>query len=104
MISLIFAEHQACDGIRSEPTRTFEDSFEVICSHIDRIHELTGSHEHTAIGSDLDGYIRPTLAGLDDCSALARVEAALLERYGPEDGEQIASGNVLRLLRSYWRS
>lgn len=104
VIGLIFAEHQACDGLRAEPTRSFEDSIGVLCRHIDRIEELTGSHRHTAIGSDFDGYIRPTLAGLDDCSAMARVESALVERYGSEDGERIASGNVLRLLRTYWRS
>ena len=45
--------------------------------HIDRIRELTGSHRHVGIGSDLDGFIKPTLAGLQTMSDMAPLEAAL---------------------------
>ena len=103
VVGLIMAEHQAADGLRRSRTRSFEDSFAVIGSHIDRIRELTGSHRHVAIGSDLDGYIKPTLAGIEDMSGMARLEASLIERYGEADASSIASGNILRLLRNYWR-
>ena len=103
LVGLIFSEHQAADGVRHRRTRTFEESFEVLCRHIEKIREITGSHEHTALGSDFDGFIRPTLAGLADASAMAGLERALIERYGEEDGERIASGNVLALLRRWWR-
>jgi microsomal dipeptidase-like Zn-dependent dipeptidase len=102
VVGLIFAEHQAADGLRRR-TSTFEESFEVLCSHVDRIREVTGSHDHTGLGSDLDGFIKPTLAGLGDASAMARLERALVERYGEEDGRRIASENALRVLRGYWR-
>ena len=102
VVGLIFAEHQAADGLRRR-TSTFEESFEVLCSHVDRIREVAGSHEHTGLGSDLDGFIKPTLAGLGDASAMARLERALVERYGEEDGRGIASENALRVLRGYWR-
>lgn len=101
LIGLIAAEHQATDGLRRERTRTFEDSFAVLANHIDRIREITGSHRHTAIGSDFDGFIKPTLAGLADSRSLGRLEARLRGHYG-EAGDLIASGNVLRLLRSAW--
>lgn len=102
-MGVILSEHQAADGLRHRRTRTFEQSFEIVCRHLDRIREITGSHEHAAIGSDLDGFIKPTLAGLEDEARMARLEDALMERYGPDDGRRIASGNVLRLLRGWWR-
>lgn len=104
VIGLIFAEHQASDGLRQGHTRRLEDSIDVLCRHIDRLRQLTGSHDHTAIGSDLDGFIKPTLAGLEDAAEMSKLERALDERYGPETAAKIASGNLLRLLRSYWRS
>lgn len=103
VVGLIFAEHQAADGLRRRHTKTFEESFDVLCRHIDRIREIAGSHEHTALGSDLDGFIKPTLAGLGDASAMARLERGLVERYGADDGRRIASENALRVLRGYWR-
>lgn len=103
VIGLILAEHQAADGLRHRRTRSFDEAFDVLCRHIDRIREIAGSHEHTAIGSDLDGFIKPTLAGLEDASSMARLERALADRYGAQDGARIASGNGLRLLREHWR-
>jgi microsomal dipeptidase-like Zn-dependent dipeptidase len=104
VIGLIFAEHQAADGLRRKRTRTFEESFEVLCRHIDRLREITGSHAHTGIGSDLDGFIKPTLAELGDMRRMRQVGQALVARYGEVDGAAIASGNVVRVLRAYWRS
>ena len=113
VVGLIFAQHQLYDGLDISAKRwlglpirrrpRFEDSFEVLCRHIDRIHEVAGSHRHTAIGSDLDGFIKPTLPGLEDMRDMANLERALRDRYGEEDGELICSGNALRLLTSYWR-
>ena len=103
VIGLILAEHQATDGIRTKATTTLDDSLEVLWRHVDRLHELTGSHRHTALGTDLDGFIKPTLAGLESAADLAALEEALVARYGRADGELIASGNALRLLRGYWR-
>lgn len=104
VIGVILSEHQGSDGLRRLHTRNFQQSLDVVCRHLDRIREITGSHEHAAIGSDLDGFIKPTLAGLEDSARLGRLEAALVQRYGAADAERIASGNLLRLLRSHWGS
>jgi microsomal dipeptidase-like Zn-dependent dipeptidase len=101
VIGLIFAEHQAADGLPHP--HDFEDSADLLHRHIGRIREITGSHQHTAIGTDHDGFIKPTLPGLEDAGTLSRLEVALRERYGDTDGEAIASGNALRLLRAGWR-
>ncbi len=113
VVGLIFAQHQVFDGLDVKPhgwlglpirkRPRFEDSFEALCRHIDRIHDVTGSHRHTAIGSDLDGFIKPTLPGLEDMRDMAPLERALRDRYGEENGELICSGNALRLLTTYWR-
>ena len=102
-IGLIFAQHQLNDGLRRRQTRGFEESFEVIAAHVERIREITGSHRHSAIGSDFDGFVKPTLAGLESMADMRRLETALRQRYG-DDAEAITSGNALRVLRSGWRA
>jgi microsomal dipeptidase-like Zn-dependent dipeptidase len=102
VIGLIFAEHQILDGLQRRGTKTFEESFEILCRHIDRIREITGSHGHAAIGSDLDGFIKPTLAGLQTMADMKPLERALIDRYGEADAELITSGNALRVLRAGW--
>ena len=103
VIGLILAQHQLNDGVRKKETKTFEESFKVIAQHIDRVREITGSHEHVAIGSDFDGFIKPTMGGLESSSDLARLPAALTARYGAADAERILSGNLLRVLRTALR-
>jgi microsomal dipeptidase-like Zn-dependent dipeptidase len=102
VVGLIFADHQILDGLRRRHTESFDDSFEILARHIDRIAEITGSHRHTAIGSDLDGFIKPTLAGLQTMADMKPLGQALTARYGAADAELLASGNALRLLRAGW--
>jgi microsomal dipeptidase-like Zn-dependent dipeptidase len=101
VIGVILCDHYTTNGIRQQ-TRTLEESLEVVARHVDRIRSVTGSHDHTALGTDLDGFIKPTLAGLDDASHLWRLEEAVVARYGAMDGAKICSENALRVLRSYW--
>ena len=56
---------------------------------------------YTAFGSDLDGFIKPTMPGLETPAAFARVEQRLIQKYGAAIAGQICSGNALRVLR-YW--
>ena len=101
LVGLILAQHQLSDGLRDEPTRTFDDSLDVLFRHVDKIAEITGSHEHVAIGTDFDGFIKPTLSGLETMADLAKLEAALRDRYG-QDAELMLSANALRVLSSVW--
>ncbi|HEX2126290.1 MAG TPA: membrane dipeptidase [Thermoleophilaceae bacterium] len=88
-------------GIRRKEGR-FDESFEVTCRHIDKLHEITGSHEYVALGTDFDGFIKPTMGGLETPADLRLLEARLAERYG-DDAALITSGNALRVLRELWR-
>ena len=103
VIGLIFAQHQLLDGLGRKHARTFDESFEVLCTHIDKLASVTGSFRHIGLGTDFDGFIKPTLGGLESSADLAQLERALRSKYGNENAEAITSGNALRLLRGYWR-
>ncbi|HEX2232698.1 MAG TPA: membrane dipeptidase [Thermoleophilaceae bacterium] len=101
VIGLIMAQHQLNDGIRRRKTKDLEASFEVIRRHVDKIREITGSHRHVALGTDFDGFIKPTMGGLENAGDLSLLQAKLQEEYG-EDAELIASANAIRVLRKLW--
>ena len=75
----------------------------LVFAHIDRVAQVTGSHDHAAIGTDLDGWIKPALPGLEHLGRMRYVQDALAAKYGTEVAEKISSGNVLALLRRAWR-
>jgi microsomal dipeptidase-like Zn-dependent dipeptidase len=115
VVGLIFAQHQLYDGLVEGPRSpsppppprlpkpgSFEDSVALLRTHIDRIRDITGSHRHTAVGSDLDGFIKPTLPHLEDMRDMAPLQQALRGAYGDDDAELICSGNGMRLLTEYW--
>jgi len=97
VIGLIFAQHQANDGVRRTGTKTLGESLDVLGRHIDAIHAVTGSYDHIAIGSDLDGFIKPTLGGVESAADLAQLAGGLRERY-PDAAEKILTENALRVL------
>jgi microsomal dipeptidase-like Zn-dependent dipeptidase len=108
VIGLILGEKLATADVRETPTETLEDSLDVLFKHVDRIQEWSGppqarAYDNVAIGTDLDGFVKPTLAGLQTAEDLHLLESALIERYGPDVAAKITTGNALRLLRGYWR-
>lgn len=102
LIGLIFAEHQAADGLDYDRRGGLAASVEILGTHVDRIAAIAGSHGHVAIGSDFDGYIKPTLAGLEDAGELGPLPAALEKRYDAATAAAILRDNALRLLREHW--
>jgi microsomal dipeptidase-like Zn-dependent dipeptidase len=111
VIGLIFARHQLEDGPppvrparrpRLTKKRRFDASFATLCAHIDEIARVADSHRHIAIGSDFDGFVKPTLGGLRDMRDMARLEQRLHSHYGNEIGRMICSDNALRPLTTYW--
>jgi microsomal dipeptidase-like Zn-dependent dipeptidase len=104
VMGVIACKHYTESGLRPESkVKTFEDSMELVFAHIDRIAQVTGSHDHAAIGSDLDGWIKPALPGLEHLGRMRYVQEALAAKYGAEVAEKIASANLLALLRRAWR-
>lgn len=102
VVGLIMAQYQLNDGIRRR-TRSFEESFDVIHRHIEKIAEITGSYRHVSFGTDFDGFIKPTLTGLENEADMKRLEQELRKHYRDEDVELITSQNAIRVLRQLWR-
>jgi microsomal dipeptidase-like Zn-dependent dipeptidase len=102
VVGLILAQYQLNNGIRHFYTRSFDQSFDVIRRHVNKIVEVTGSHEHVALGTDFDGFIKPTMSGLEDMSDLTRLEQRLRQEYGDADADLITHRNALRVLHALW--
>jgi microsomal dipeptidase-like Zn-dependent dipeptidase len=103
VIGLIMAHHQIDDGLRRTNTTTFDESMTIIDKHIAKIAEITDGYQHVAIGTDFDGFIKPTLGGLQTMADLTALEERLVAKYGAADAKLIASDNVLRVLRKGWK-
>jgi microsomal dipeptidase-like Zn-dependent dipeptidase len=101
VIGLIMAHHQLNDGIRRKNTTTLDETMEVVERHIAKMAEITGDHRHVAIGTDFDGFIKPTMGGLQSMADLTSLEDRLRAAHGA-DADLIASGNVLRVLQKVW--
>jgi microsomal dipeptidase-like Zn-dependent dipeptidase len=92
IVGLILAQHQINDGLRRSDTTTLDESVEILARHIDAI-----GPQHVALGSDLDGFIKPTLGGIETAADLKSLAAAIRARY-PEEAEQILEGNARRVI------
>jgi microsomal dipeptidase-like Zn-dependent dipeptidase len=104
VMGVIACTHYTHDGLRpASKVKSFEDSMQLVYAHVDRIRQVTGSDDHAAIGSDLDGWIKPALPGLEHLGRMRHLQEALAARYGAEVAEKISSGNLLALLRRAWR-
>jgi microsomal dipeptidase-like Zn-dependent dipeptidase len=69
---------------------------------IDFIHEVTGSYENIAIGTDYDGFT-DTSDDLKDPSEMPNLTRALLDHINdPAQVKLILGGNVLRVLKEGW--
>ena len=101
VIGLIACEHWMALG-RPNP-RNFDETMSLVFEHIDMIHDVTGTYDNIGIGSDMDGFIRPSLKGLDTPEDYNSVKFRLIEKYGQANAELICSGNALRVLK-WWRS
>ena len=99
LLGVIDCRHWITIG-RKAPDETFEDSVTLICENIDRIRSVTGTCENIGIGTDLDGYVKPSLAGIEHSGCMRKLQQALIKRYGQDCAEKICSGNALRVLRA----
>ncbi len=62
-----------------------------------------GGEDLVAIGSDLDGFIKPTLYGLESAADHADVAEWLVTTYGLPLATKICHGNAMRVMRERWR-
>jgi membrane dipeptidase len=101
VLGCILCQHYITNGLGSI-SKTLDGSVDALCRHIDKIHVVTGNYDHIGIGSDLDGYIKPALPGLEHMGRMQPLQSALRDRYGTDDADKICNGNALRVLRAAW--
>ena len=80
-------------------------TLETVVDHVDHICQVTGSANHAALGTDLDGGYgkEQAPADLDTIADLTEIPGILERRgYGADDIAGIMHGNWLRLLRNAW--
>lgn len=98
VIGLILARHQLNDNAGvSNPDDEAETPL-LVCRHINEIRRCVPSHTnaHVAFGTDLDGFIKPTVAGIESVADMQMLDTPLREAYG-EDADAILSGNAMRV-------
>jgi microsomal dipeptidase-like Zn-dependent dipeptidase len=98
VVGLIMAHHLLNDAL-AEDSGDIERTLKSLRLHIGKIRELTGSYENIGIGSDLDGFIKPTVGGIEAVSDLRLVAEGLGESH-PEHVDAILYGNAMRVLKA----
>jgi membrane dipeptidase len=96
VIGLLLARHQLQDGLCDG--ESLDHTVEIVSTHAAKIREITGSDQFVGIGSDLDGFIEPTMAGVGRAEDLARFADLFRERYDG-DADAILFGNTWRVIR-----
>jgi microsomal dipeptidase-like Zn-dependent dipeptidase len=101
VIGLIMARHQLNDDVEMADPDDPAETPRVMKKHIDAIRNHVPHHtnHHVAIGSDLDGFIKPTVAGIDTAGDLGSLEKPLRDAYGG-DADAILADNALRMARA----
>lgn len=97
VVGLILARHQLENGLKGG--EGIKHTVAILGEHIERLREITGSHEHTGLGTDLDGFIKPTMSGVEHAEDLAALQAELRTAQPQAVADQILGENALRVLR-----
>jgi len=97
VVGLIMAHHLLNDGLHEDDPGDFETTLRSVRFHIGKLHELTGSYEHIGLGTDLDGFIKPMVGGIEKAHTLQPLAEALHTAF-PRHAEAILYGNALRAL------
>jgi membrane dipeptidase len=76
------------------------DGFPIVFKTIQHIADVS-NFDHVAIGSDLDGFIKP-VKGCETYAQTPALVAAIQARF-PKDADKILFGNALRVLSAGWK-
>jgi microsomal dipeptidase-like Zn-dependent dipeptidase len=96
VIGIIAAQHLLGE------TKSVEESKALLCKHIDAVRDEVGGHGCTAFGTDMDGFIKPMICGLNTAKDLTHLQDWIHESY-PDDAEAILHGNAERVVREVLR-
>jgi microsomal dipeptidase-like Zn-dependent dipeptidase len=94
------ATHCAKSLPKSFALRDSADGFPIVFKTIQHIADVT-NFDHVAVGSDLDGFIKP-VKGCETYAQTPALVAAIQARF-TKDAEKILFGNALRVLSAGWK-
>jgi microsomal dipeptidase-like Zn-dependent dipeptidase len=78
------------------------DGLNLVGKVINHIYTITGSHDFTAVGTDLDGFITP-VPEVQTMKDVPRLEDGITKMFGADVAEKILRDNALRVLLEGWR-
>jgi microsomal dipeptidase-like Zn-dependent dipeptidase len=94
VIGLISAQHQLGDASGAD------GSADLIKAHLDAIGMAVGDASSVAaLGTDIDGFVKPTLDGFEKATDLKSLECWVRDA-GQKDAEAILHGNAERVIRA----
>jgi microsomal dipeptidase-like Zn-dependent dipeptidase len=94
VIGLISAQHQLGDAHNER------ESAALIKTHLDAIGTAVGDASSVAaLGTDIDGFVKPTLEGFEQAEDCAKLETWVRDA-GQKDPEAILHGNAERVIRA----
>jgi microsomal dipeptidase-like Zn-dependent dipeptidase len=94
VIGLISAQHQLGD------TSSEAESAALVKAHLDAIGAAVGDASRVAaLGTDIDGFIKPTLEGFETAEDFAKLET-WVRNAGQKDPEAILHGNAERVIEA----
>jgi membrane dipeptidase len=102
IVAVIFTN----DWLINRPPSLFhqfaDDGLRNILKTIQYLHDVTGSYENIAVGTDFDGFTDPP-NDLQDLSKIQILREALTREHVPaSDVDGIMGGNMLRVLQEGW--
>jgi microsomal dipeptidase-like Zn-dependent dipeptidase len=92
LIGVIMAQHQLGS------TQSAAQSRATVKAHIEKIRDACGGLESCAIGTDLDGFIKPSLTGVERASDFTTLASWITADF-PGDAEAILHDNARRVLQ-----
>lgn len=98
---VLYCEHYMMEGSNQKETKDLTDSLARIDAHVEKLLQW-GGEDVLAIGSDLDGFIKPTLEGLSSAKNHKDVALHLQRNYPAPLAEKMCHANALRVLRQAW--
>jgi microsomal dipeptidase-like Zn-dependent dipeptidase len=99
VIGLIMAHHLLNDGLHEDDPGDLQATMRSVRLHVGTLHGLTGSYAHIGLGTDLDGFIKPMVGGIEGASTLMPLAEALHAAF-PQHAEAMLYGNALRALKA----
>lgn len=103
VVGVILCPHYLAGAAGVSSPRTRQESVELVARHATHIAGVAGTWDCVGLGSDMDGFTKPALSGLERARDLHGLEAELAVALGDAGrAAALCSDNALRVLETGW--